>query len=147
MNKTFLVVRTVGWAAVLPALKRIVPLRVLVRAMWRTPSVGERDAAQEARVAALLDRVYRHGRVPRRHNCLERSLIMYRYLSELNAEPTLMVALKRDAGSLRGHAWVVVDGNPVAEHPGIVEDYKPVVSFGSQGLVVSGVAEPPERLL
>jgi hypothetical protein len=142
-----LLVRTAGWAVVLPMLKRALTLPTLTRVMWRPPRTRERNHAQEAHVAALLDRVYRHGRVPRRHNCLERSLIMYRYLSELNADPTLMVALKREAGALRGHAWIVVDGHPVAEHPETVDGYEPVMSFGPRGALVSGAAGAPGRLL
>lgn len=150
-----LIVRTTGWVVVLPVLKRVLPLPRLVRLMHRPPRLAARDPARESEVVALLDRLYRYGRVPRRHNCLERSLIMYRYLSELAAEPALNIALARDRSSLTGHAWVVVDDHPVAERQHVIEQLEPWVVFGPTGTVtassatVAGFGEaptPPARL-
>jgi hypothetical protein len=101
--------------------------------MWHGSRVEGRDATRETEVVALLERLYRYGRVPRRHNCLERSLIMYRYLSELNAAPTLVVAIKRQGCGVHGHAWVVVDGRPLGEHADILDGFEPLAAFGAAG--------------
>lgn len=138
----WLALRIAAWAAVLPALKLVLPVTSLARLMWRDARVDRRDRREETRVLAYVDRLYRRGRVPRRHNCLERSLITYRFLSELNANPVLTVAMKRDHEALRGHAWVVVDGNALAEHPQTTAAFAPVIRFGSRGTMLSDFDEP-----
>lgn len=43
--------------------------------------------------------------------CLPRSLVCYRYLSQASLEPTLLVGFNGSAG----HAWVELDGDPFLE--------------------------------
>ena len=79
----------------------------------------------ERRIEAYLDAT---GRFPRRApgNCLERSLGAYRLLCAANASPTLVVGLRQsDTLGVEGHVWVVVDGRPLAERPGLVTTYHP----------------------
>jgi hypothetical protein len=130
-----LLVRSAAWAAVLPLLKRLVPAPRLARLMWRDPRSTGRDPALENEVVAIVDRVYAHGRIPRRHNCLERSLLAYRYLSEINAAPVLVIGLAK-VRPARGHAWVLVDGEPIAEPEHALAEMTPILSFGSGGAVL-----------
>jgi hypothetical protein len=58
---------------------------------------------------------------------------MYRYLSRLNANPRLETGVRKDGADLDGHAWVVVDGEPVYEKPVELEPFVRVVSFGARG--------------
>ena len=44
---------------------------------------------------------YRYG------NCLERSLVLCRYLSAAGSDPELLVGMRRGENELEGHAWVV----------------------------------------
>jgi len=143
VRRARLVIGMVAWTMVMPILKRLLPLRALARLMWRSPRLRERDPKREAEVVALVDALFRHGRLPRRHNCLERSLIMYRYLSSLNAAPALIVALNRDSQTIHGHAWVLVGGKPVAEDQQVMEGLETIVRFGPGGVVepVSEVGE------
>jgi Transglutaminase-like superfamily len=103
--------------------------------MWRDGGAKARDRYLEAEVVALIERLYAHGRLPRRHNCLERSLIAYRYLSELNASPVLVMGLSHDAAS--GHAWVLVDDQPVGEHDPLLADLSRILAFGPGGALIS----------
>ena len=93
-----------------------------------------RTAAREqqiVRLSALLTRF----RLPHfRANCLERSLLAYRFLAEANANPTLVIAVRRAEADVVGHAWVAVDGQPVHESEAAVRDFVRVVEFGSRGL-------------
>jgi Transglutaminase-like superfamily len=103
--------------------------------MWRDPRSIVRDPALEDEVVAVVERVYAHGRIPRRHNCLERSLLAYRYLSEINAAPVLVVGLASERPA-RGHAWVLVDGQPVAESEHALAEMTPILAFGPGGAVL-----------
>jgi hypothetical protein len=130
-----LLTRSAAWAIVLPPLKLLFSAPRLARLMWRDPWSAGRDRALEEEVVAVVERMYAQGRVPRRHNCLERSLLAYRYLSEINAAPVLVVGLanKRLA---HGHAWVLVDGEPIAEPEHVLAEMTPILSFGPGGAVL-----------
>jgi Transglutaminase-like superfamily len=122
-----LVVRMTGWVIVLPVLKRVRPLHELARLMWcdaRAPSPRERELA----VLSYAEWLYR-GRPLFGDNCLERSLLLYRFLSEAGLEPTLIVGAQHDGLSVAAHAWVEIDGRPI----GNADGYEPVVAFGPHG--------------
>ena len=102
----------VGWLAAawsgrppaLPVLKRAVPLPRLVRLMAGRRSPG--PASDAVVVTTLrLARAYRR-RVPGADNCLERSLLTYRYLLEAGASPALVCGVDRSVAGVVGHAWV-----------------------------------------
>lgn len=128
-----LALRMAAWSLVLPLLKRFVPLRTLVRLAWAA-GTGARASARERQVVRLSGALPRL-RLPRREaNCLDRSLLAYRFLAEANANPTLVVAVRRSEDSVVGHAWVTIDGRPVHESEAAVGEYVPLVEFGPGGL-------------
>jgi hypothetical protein len=51
--------------------------------------------------------------------CLPRSLVVERLLARAGARPELRIGVRLDEGRLSAHAWVEVDGEPVAEPEGI----------------------------
>jgi len=121
-----------GWSITLPLLKRVLPLRTLVQLTWVGGTRGRASAREQqiVRLSALLPRF----RFPHfRANCLERSLLAYRFLAEANANPTLVIAVRRAEAEVVGHAWVAVDGRPVHESEAAVRDFVPLVEFGSRG--------------
>jgi hypothetical protein len=127
-----LLVRMLAWAAVLPFLKRVVPVERLAALMWtpqRTSSRSLDDESRIARLAHLTNRPHRRYRF----NCLERSLVAYRYLARAGAKPDLVIGLQKDGAGVSGHAWVVVDGRPVRESPDEVRAFQPFVAFGWEG--------------
>jgi hypothetical protein len=119
------------WAAVLPLLKRLVPLPRLAHLMWAGGG-GERSPQREQRVAALLMLIYRSGRSDPRDNCLERGLLSYRFLSKANANPRLVVGVSRDDPA-DGHVWVVVDGRATRESEATLSRFVPLFAFGAGG--------------
>jgi hypothetical protein len=115
----------------------------LAALMWRSPKIEVRVPEDEAAIARLLRRLYAGGRISLPQNCLERSLLAYRLLSELNADPILVVALSAKERATHGHAWVVVDDSPVAEPADALTAMTPVVAFGRRGAVLP-FSTPPE---
>ena len=121
-----LALRMVGWMIVLPLAKHVLPFERLARVMWRGRA-GRSSRVQQTFVIRLASRLTRFSG----SNCLERSLILYRYLGLCGADPTLVLGLGK--GQLRrrdGHAWLVVDGAPLIETQAELDAYEPFVAFG-----------------
>ena len=129
----WLAFRMAGWRLVLPLMKRRLPLARLVRLMWRGERARPTTPEREARIAGLARVVYRSEHVSRQGNCLERSLVLYRYLSAAGADPQLVVGIKSGEAAVRGHAWITVRGEPVEEPPESLEGLTEVVSFRGDG--------------
>ena len=127
----WLAIRMVGWRLVLPVLKWTLPLPRLARLMWAPSSGKEREPAREDRIATLARGLSgRRRRGGRFDNCLERSLVAYRYLSRAGAEPELVVGVSRDE-PVRGHAWVRLDGEPLGDS---VDEFEEMTAFGRDGV-------------
>ena len=121
-----LALRMSPWVLVLPLAKRAVSIERLARLMWRDDHTS-RDGAREQLTIRLAARLTRFsGR-----NCLERSLILYRYLSRCGADPVFVLGVA-SANGAAGHAWVLVDGLPVGASPATLDAYRPVVAFGRE---------------
>lgn len=124
-----LICRMAGWALVLPPLKRVVRLEALARVMWNGREArGEPDTDKILALSRLLTR--RTASSP--GSCYERSLLAYRFLSQRGVEPRLVAAVKKEDGSVTGHAWVTVGGVPLGESEAI-DDFVPVVVYGRGG--------------
>ena len=121
------------WSAALPLLKRIVPLRRLARLMSGRPA-ARRQSDAVARVERLATAIYGR-RVPLRDNCLERSLLVYHFLSLAGAEPRLTVGVRKGEETLDGHVWVVADGRLVADQHASLQEFTPLVIFGAGGRI------------
>ncbi|MGZ4315500.1 MAG: lasso peptide biosynthesis B2 protein [Gaiellaceae bacterium] len=128
-----------GWSVALPLLKRVLPLKSLVRLMW-IDDRGERVATRErqiARISAVVTRL----RLGRQSNCLERSLLAYRYLSAAGAGPTLVIGVNTLESGIVGHAWVTVDGRPVHDTHADLAQFVPLTEFGARGEATSGTGD------
>lgn len=130
----WLALRTIGWLTVLPLLKRLVPLPKLARFMWSRGSPEGRRPDREQRATAIVRGFSRSSG----GNCLERSLILYRFLSRANADPTLVTGMGKSGGFI-GHAWVEVEGRPLLETGQTLAPYVEVMRFGREG----SLAHPP----
>jgi hypothetical protein len=108
-------------------LKYVLPLPVLVRIMARIrprPRAGD-----EERILAL---AAAFGRLrPRSQgNCLERSLLAYRFLLGTGCAPELVLGVNK-TDRVSGHAWVTLNGAPVGHaHDGV---FDPIIVFGPDG--------------
>jgi hypothetical protein len=129
----WLVVRMLAWAAALPLLKRVLPLPRLVRLAASRPRTDGLESGKREQLAAFARWIYGQGVFTRDPNCLERSLVAYRFLTRAGAEPRLMVGLAKAREGIVGHAWVVVDGRPLNDSPVVLEGFVPVVEFGADG--------------
>ncbi len=117
--------------AALGVLKHFLPVQELARRAWRTGR-GPRNPTRERRVVSAVCRLSRwSGRVDR--DCLQRSLLLYRELSRLSADPLLVVGFRRGRRGVLGHAWVLADGRPVAEQAGELAQFDQFVAFGASG--------------
>lgn len=117
----------IAWRISLPVLKRFISVETLVKRMApRTPSPADRRRPD--RIDVIRRVVGTGGRLIVSANCLERSLVLYRLLSHAGAEPTLVLGVRRDGSSLKGHAWVALDGAPFEVSK---DEFTPVVTFGS----------------
>jgi len=125
----WLALRTVGWMSILPFLKHILPLPTLVRLMQRPGNGHGRGLDNELRAVAIVRGLCRTSG----GNCLERSLILYRVLSQANASPSLVAGMGKTEDFI-GHVWVDVDGRPLLESPQTLAPYVEVMRFGPDGL-------------
>ncbi len=137
-----LALRVLGWALVLPVTKHVLPIRALVRFVWRHPRFRA-NSARHARVVLFARWACRATRWRSGGNCLERGLIAYRFLLEGGAEPTLVVGFAKGASQeLLGHAWVLLDGRPAGESLSGLQAFTPVFSFGPDGTLTAPTAAP-----
>ena len=121
----------VGWSLALPVLKRMLPAGRLAAVLW-TPSRTLRSESREQAVVAASARLTRLR--PGLHaNCLERSLLAYRFLARAGADPQLVLGVETLDGAVVGHAWVTLDGNPIHESTEAVSGFTPLVEFGEAG--------------
>jgi hypothetical protein len=128
-SETAIALRLWYWAAMLRVLKRIVPLETLVGFMHRRPSGRGRSQDFERQLEGYIGRT---GRFPWRppSNCLERSLGAYRALCRANADPELVIGVRRNAGrGVEGHVWVMVDGRALGERPEDLASYTAIARF------------------
>ena len=131
MSEIKLMVRMTAWMSVLPLLKRALPIQRLVRLMSQTPS--RRHDLREDVIVRAAWRVSRLQQPRFPDNCLERSLLVYRYLGRSGATPCLHMGVRSDRGVVTGHAWVTVDERAVVDTPAHLDRFRSVVAFDASG--------------
>lgn len=138
----WLLLRMLAWASILPALKHIMPLQSLVRLMWAKPVKSERPAEGKDSITVLVGLIY--GRFYTERNCLERSLLLYRYLSMNRVCPELLVGMEKVGDEWRGHAWVLADGRPVGEPESELKKFTPLFTYGDRAIMQRLAADQRE---
>ena len=139
--------RMAAWAVVLPVLKRVMPLPRLVGVM----APGRRHAADEHRLALVVTVarwLYRTRAL--RDNCLERSLITYRFLPSGDKDSRLVLGIRRGEDGPPGHAWLTLRGEPVHDSAATLDGLVPVVAFDLDGRrcpIPETVSSPPPGAL
>jgi len=128
-----LLVRAVVWRLAVPVLKYLLPLPVLVRFMDATrcggaPKAAERSGPRIERVRRLL---MEGGRLVISGNCLDRSLVIYRFLSEVGASPLLVMGVNHGTSGVSGHAWIEVNGHALAD--ATTDSFVPILVFAAGG--------------
>lgn len=125
--------RMLPWAAALPILKRTMPLPRLVGLAASSPRNGRPRPGGEERIVELTRLLYRSRAIAGRDNCLERSLLAYRFLTKLDARPELVVGMQKGGDEMMGHVWVLLEGQPVHETPQLLAGFVPVLVFDHRG--------------
>jgi len=100
--------------------------------MWSPPRRALR--VPEDRVAGIVARI---GRLSR-GNCLDRSLILYRFLSRVGADPIPVVGFGKEADVV-GHTWVTIGDRTLLEDGASLAPYTAFVAFGVGGARTSRV--------
>jgi hypothetical protein len=127
----WLLARMVAWRLALPLLKRILSLPRLVRLAASRARPGA-SPFSPAQVVSASHRLF-PTRTPTSGDCLERSLLTYRFLLDTGAAPQLNFGVARTPVGLAGHAWVILAGAPVDESPESLARYSELVSFTASG--------------
>jgi hypothetical protein len=135
-SDAWLLVRVLGWSLVLPIAKRTLPLPRLVGLMRSRGYAAQRDREREAAIASIVAWVFKTRPPGARDNCLERSLVAYRYLSRAGADPDLVVGIERGSGGAHGHVWVTVEGRAVHDSPAVLATFEPILAFSSDGMLI-----------
>ena len=130
----WLAVRMAAWRLAVPLLKWRLPLPRLARLMWTSSRRAERDRAREQQIVTLAEALCGPHGGGVLDNCLERSLVSYRFLSQAGADAELAFGVARDRDDpVRGHAWVRLDGEPVHDSSVALERFEELGAFGQRG--------------
>lgn len=141
LREAGLLARMLAWRAVLPLLRRRVRIATLARVMWREPHARP-GGTDPIRIAELARVLYRGPGRGQGDTCLERSLLAYRYLSKAGVDPQLVIGIGRPDSLMIGHAWVVVNDEPLYDSAAEVGKYSSFFSFGRGGALL---ATPSDR--
>ncbi len=98
-----------------PLLQRVLSLPALVRFYGGRPrrAVPSPDAA---RLAQLIRRLLQLNRAMFRPNCVKQSLLLLHFLRRAGRDASIFFGVsKTGENGLHGHAWVSLEGRPVAE--------------------------------
>jgi len=121
----WLLIRMLAWRFSFMVLKRVLPLKTVVRLAEPRRRRATVDSAEQERVEFLASRLVRTD------DCLERSLVAYRFLSRAGARPQLFLGFARDSARREGHAWVEVESRPLLESRATLDRFVPVAQFPS----------------
>jgi hypothetical protein len=115
-------------------MKHVLHVTALARWAWHSADPRYRaDPHRWARAALRVSTWFKFGD----RNCLQRSLLLYRVLSQAGADPVLVIAFSRTGQRVQGHALVSVDGKLVHESADGLPPFEPVLRFGPGGRLLA----------
>jgi len=130
-SEALLTARMLFWASLLPLLKRTLPLPRLVSIMVPRRRRRGPDPVREEVVVTVARWIYRTRAL--RDNCLERSLLTYRYLPAGDDDALLVLGMRSGDDGPPGHAWLTVHGVAVHDTDATLAQLVPVVAFDLEG--------------
>lgn len=112
-----LLLRMAGWIGLLSVLVKLRPLpKALSVIAAPLPITHERQTDTENRLAASIDSLLRAKLLCFRPVCWKRAAVLHRYLALNGIATRIVFGMKKDAdGTVRGHAWLEADGQPILE--------------------------------
>lgn len=121
------------WALAVPVLKRRLPIGRLVALM----TTGRPRRWDPSREDVIRRASWWASRVQVRRfpgNCLERSLVAYRFLGLAGADPRISLGVGGGGGQdITGHAWVTLDGRPLHDPPEALDSYRKIIELDGSG--------------
>lgn len=113
--------------ALVPLVLQVLPLRLVLAFCDRWPRIGlaPRPPAQ---LAQRVRRWLAHGRGPWASTCLTRSLVLYALLRQHGYRPEFVVGVAGTSRAFDAHAWVTLDGLPVADPANVDGAYTRLLS-------------------
>jgi Transglutaminase-like superfamily len=129
-SDALLVLRLLGWRLALAVLKRTIPIATLVRLM-ATP--GGHSSRDTRRIVELVDWIYGPRRNRELGNCLDRSLVLYRFLSRSEPGTRLALGMRHGSSELEGHAWVIAGNRAFGATPPSGDDFVTLATFAADG--------------
>lgn len=138
-SDALLAVRLFGWRLALAPLKRTVPVARLVRLMASSPG---RPPGDTRRIVELVDWIFAPRRRADLDNCLDRSLVLYRFLSRKEPGRRLVLGIRQESGALEGHAWVTAGDRAIGATPASGGGFVPLATFDAEGKKVAGETLP-----
>ncbi len=113
-----------------PLALRLLPLATALALCDRWPRV----AISPRTPVQLANRVRRwlsHGSGPWSSSCLTRSLVLYAMLRQHGHHPRFVLGVAGTSNTFDAHAWVTVDGTPVADALDVIGAYTQLLSHGA----------------
>jgi hypothetical protein len=137
-SDALLALRLFGWRLALTALKRAVPIARLVQLMADLPPRNlSRDTGE---IVELVDWIYASRRDADLGNCLDRSLVLYRFISRNEPRARLVLGMRQGPGKLEGHAWVLAGDREIGANPDHGPGFQPLAVFDANGRKVPDAA-------
>ena len=129
-SDALLVGRLLAWRLALPVLKRTVPIATLVRLMASPAGRSTRDTG---RIVELVELIFTPRPNEDPGNCLDRSLVLYRFLSRNEPGTRLVLGMRSGSAELEGHAWVIAGDRAFGQTPAGGGGFEPVATFAADG--------------
>lgn len=96
-------------------LQRRLPLPELMARFDSKPARSWPGPMEPKSLTRLVSRLVRV--ILRDHYCMKRSIIIFHYLRKWGYDARLRFGVAKEDGTLQGHAWVELDGEPLSERP------------------------------
>ena len=134
-NERRLIVRMVFWRMLVTTLKHAVPIRRVVALAGNAPRGSAPGLPPQERIVELAALVCRPRLLRTSDNCLDRTLVAYRYLLAAGASPSVVIGLGRAEDVVHGHAWLMLDGRALGEGHETLADFTELVRFAADGSI------------
>lgn len=119
-----------GATLLVPLALRLLPLATALALCDRWPRVAI-SPCTPVQLAGRARRWLAHGRGPWSSTCLTRSLVLYVMLRQHGHHPRFVLGVAGSQITFDAHAWVTLDGTPVAEPLNVSGAYTQLLSHSA----------------
>lgn len=105
--------RMAVWVVILSGVVKIATLPTALRLL--SPRMKPKNDARADDLATAIDAVLSVNFLMLKQNCWKRAAVLHRYLSLQGVATTIVFGVKKESGTLKGHAWLQCEGEPLLE--------------------------------